>query len=421
MTWNPTSDYIEASERVLRMLRAVTGLSSFFICRCDRSGARVETALPNATPVVQEGETGGPLETALMLFVCRGRERLVMKDTPLPPEHRTGRIRAFLGVPIILRDGQIHGALCAAHTEPHDFTEREIEAAESLASFLSNAVDLNRVLPDGLMPAHVQRAQLPTLERVTREAELNLALHSDQFRLHYQPIVNLSSGKIDGIEALVRWEHPQLGLLPPASFIPLADESGLITEIGEWVLRHACREKRRWEDANTATKLTLNVNLSPRQFQDASLPLLVKQILDETGMDPSSLCLEITEDVAVNDLAEAIRTMRQLKAIGVTLALDDFGTGYSSLRYLRDFPIDCIKIDRAFTAGIGRDARDEAIVRAILTLGQSLGHQVIAEGVENPEQMTALFQWGCHHGQGYLFSHPLTVEQLRELLARAVA
>ncbi len=247
-----------------------------------------------------------------------------------------------------------------------------------------------------------------SLSRLELEAELRRALEREELCVHYQPIVELKSGGLLGFEALVRWDHPQRGLLPPTAFIPLAEETGLIVPLGQWVLEQACRQAARWQAARAlGPPLTISVNLSPRQFQQPSLDLQISRALQRSGLDPTSLKLEITESVIMSDVERTIPVLQKLKAIGVKLALDDFGTGYSSLAYLKRLPLDVLKIDRSFVIGIEQSEDDLAIVRAIISLAQSLRLSITAEGIETTAQAEILTALSCDCGQGYLFSRPV--------------
>ena len=254
-----------------------------------------------------------------------------------------------------------------------------------------------------------------TLERLGLESELRHALERGQFHLEYQPQLDLDSGAVVGMEALLRWQHPQLGRIAPASFISLAEEMGLIIPIGDWVLRTACAQARAWQLAGHGP-LRLAVNLSARQFKQKNLLHAVAQALAETGLAAAQLELELTESMVMHDVEQATAIMRKLKALGVQLSIDDFGTGYSSLAYLRHFPIDVLKIDKTFVSDITHSDDDAAIVRAIISLAHSLRLKVIAEGVETAQQLAFLRQHGCDQMQGYLFSRPLAAPAFEELL-----
>jgi EAL domain-containing protein (putative c-di-GMP-specific phosphodiesterase class I) len=246
------------------------------------------------------------------------------------------------------------------------------------------------------------------VERLELEGQLQRALERDEFVLYYQPQVELATGRLVGLEALVRWRHPEQGLLAPAVFIPLAEETGLIRPLGQWVLREACRQARRWQQqAPSAPPLVMGINVSAREFQDPGLVEQVAAVLRETQVDPQAVQLEITEHVVMADAQEAANTLRQLKALGVRLAIDDFGTGYSSLSYLKRFPVDTLKIDRTFISSLGTYAENQAIVQAVLNLGQALQLTVVAKGVETATEVEQLRRLGCVLGQGYYFGPPL--------------
>jgi diguanylate cyclase (GGDEF)-like protein/PAS domain S-box-containing protein len=249
-------------------------------------------------------------------------------------------------------------------------------------------------------------------ERLKTEADLKRALERGELRVHYQPKVELRSGRIVGFEALVRWQRPGHGLVPPLEFVPLAEETGLIVPIGRWVMREACGRARALAKLSPGGRpLTMCVNLSARQFRHPMLVEEVAGIVEETGAEPGGLILEITESVVMGDAAAAA-TMEALKALGIALAVDDFGTGFSSLSYLKRLPVDYLKIDRSFVAGICREADDEVIVSAMVELAHALNREAIAEGVENEAQLARLREMGCETAQGYHFSEPLAQEAL---------
>ncbi|MUG95746.1 EAL domain-containing protein [Scytonema sp. UIC 10036] len=250
------------------------------------------------------------------------------------------------------------------------------------------------------------------------ETQLRRAIERQELSVYYQPIVSVSTGAITGFEALVRWHHPQQGMISPDKFIPIAEETGLIVSIGQWVLREACQQLRQWQKQFPAFKsLNINVNLSAKQFSQPNLVKQISQILKETNLAPSSLKLEITESTIMANSETAATVLKQLKAFGVQLCIDDFGTGYSSLAYLHRFPIDVLKIDRSFINQIDSDRERLAIVSAIVTLGSHLGLSVVAEGVETMEQWAQLKLLQCAFAQGYLFSKPLNAEDTGVLLA----
>ena len=251
-------------------------------------------------------------------------------------------------------------------------------------------------------------------ERMRIESGLRHALGHGQLLLHYQPKFSIASGKIIGAEALVRWHHPERGLVPPAEFIPLAEATGLVVQVGEWVLEAACAQAQEWKERGLPPT-RLAVNVSAREFTSA-LPGRVMETLSRYGLEPSWLELEITESTLMHNIDRVIGIMDRITAMGVTLSLDDFGTGYSSLSYLKRFPIDTLKIDRSFTTGIPGDANDCAIASTIISIAQQLNHKVIAEGVETVEQLAFLKSAGCDEVQGYLFSQPLPAEEFERAL-----
>jgi diguanylate cyclase (GGDEF)-like protein len=248
------------------------------------------------------------------------------------------------------------------------------------------------------------------------ETSLRHAIDNEEFVLHYQPRLAVDSLKITGVEALVRWQHPQLGLLSPAEFIPLAEDNGLILPIGEWVLRTACRQNREWQERGF-TAMRVGVNVSARQFHQQHLAEMVLKILEETGLAPEYLDLELTESSIMSNAQATIDVLTKLKAMDVTISIDDFGTGFSSLSYLKRLPIDALKIDKSFVRDVTTDPDDAALVMAIVTLAHNLRLQVVAEGVETEEQLRFLHLLRCDEVQGYLFSKPLPAEGLEQVLA----
>ncbi|MBI3275166.1 MAG: EAL domain-containing protein, partial [Methylocystis sp.] len=251
--------------------------------------------------------------------------------------------------------------------------------------------------------------------RLEMEMRLRRALEHDEFVLHYQPLVSLADGKVTGVEALVRWQDPQIGLVPPDRFIPLAEETGLIIPLGEWVLRTACMQMKKWLTVDACIK-SVAVNLSARQFQQSDIHERVRAILTETALPGHCLELEITESALLQLDRVISLKIACLKALGVTMAIDDFGAGYSSLAYLKKFPIDKLKIDRSFVRDAPKDATDMQIIVAIIALARALGLQVLAEGVETQAQLDALKQHGCDMAQGYLFGRPLPEAELAIML-----
>jgi diguanylate cyclase (GGDEF)-like protein/PAS domain S-box-containing protein len=254
-----------------------------------------------------------------------------------------------------------------------------------------------------------------SLERVRIESALRNALERNEFVLHYQPQVDLKTGQIVGMEALIRWKHPELGMVPPGRFVGVAEDTGLIVPIGAWVMRTACAQNKAWQDAGLG-RLRVAVNLSARQFSATELLPGIEQVLIDTGLDPSCLELELTESLFMSDVSPAVDLLHRMKALGVKLSIDDFGTGYSSFSYLSRFPIDVLKIDRSFVNDITHDANDAAIVASIIALAHNLRLSVIAEGVETAEQLDYLRHQGCDEMQGYYFSRPLPAQEFEQLL-----
>jgi EAL domain-containing protein (putative c-di-GMP-specific phosphodiesterase class I) len=253
------------------------------------------------------------------------------------------------------------------------------------------------------------------LKRLSLENNLHRAIEREEFVLYYQPQVSAKTGKFIGMEALVRWQHPEMGLVPPNDFIPIAEETGLIVPLGEWVLRTACRQSVLWQQSGLMP-LRLGVNLSLRQFQQNDLVEVVNCALHDSGLKPEYLELELTESAIMHDAEQAIAVLQKLRKLGIKISVDDFGSGYSSLSYLKTLPIDVLKIDRTFVQDITTDLKDVAIVKTIVSLAHNLNLKTIAEGVETDEQSVLLTSLGCDEMQGYFFSKPLTAAALEFLL-----
>ena len=256
------------------------------------------------------------------------------------------------------------------------------------------------------------------LENLEMEADLERAIRSDELTLFYQPEVDLRSGRIIGFEALVRWNHPRRGLLPPAEFIPLAEQTGLILPLGDWGLTEACRQLVAWRRSGhpELASARMSVNLSARQFERADLVERVRQVLSDTELGPGCLRLEVTESSLISDAAFALETMQALGKLGVGLHMDDFGIGYSSLHYLQRYPFDTLKIDRSFVQGMVRDRESHQIVRSILDLARSFGLDVVAEGIEDADQLQELKKLGCPCGQGYYFARPMEPARIHAMV-----
>jgi diguanylate cyclase (GGDEF)-like protein/PAS domain S-box-containing protein len=260
------------------------------------------------------------------------------------------------------------------------------------------------------------------LDRITLEENLEHAIDRRELRLHYQPIINLESGALEGFEALVRWQHPDRGLVPPDSFIGIAEDNGFIIEMGEWVLRTACNQIKQWRERHaTANPLFMNVNISKRQLTHPDCVETIQRVMNETGIDPSMLKIEITESTIVDNRTDIIPTLVSIRALGVRLAMDDFGTGHSSLSGLHRFPIDILKIDRSFIASMEESSELAAVVHSIVTLAQNLGMDIVAEGIETPAQIAILQSHEVQLGQGYFFSKPLPPEEAERYILSSMS
>jgi EAL domain-containing protein (putative c-di-GMP-specific phosphodiesterase class I) len=260
---------------------------------------------------------------------------------------------------------------------------------------------------------------LRAVERQSLEGQLRYAVERHELSLDYQPKVNLQTGAITSVEALIRWQHPERGLLLPGQFLAIAEDTGMIVAIGQWVLREACRQTREWLDAGMLA-VPVAVNISSQEFRNEQFIEGVQGALKNACLDSMYLELELTETVLMRHTESTANTLRELKAIGVRLAVDDFGTGYSSLSYLRRFPVDTLKLDQSFVQEITADADDGIIVKAVIGMGKSLKHRIIAEGVETREQLAFLQDHGCDEGQGYYFSRPVVAQQFAKLLETGI-
>ncbi|MGD0082390.1 MAG: EAL domain-containing protein [Acidimicrobiales bacterium] len=329
---------------------------------------------------------------------CRLAERIIDElRVPLTIADREVQVRASIGI-----------ALSPAGAED----PAELLQAADVAMYAAKGRGKGRY--EVYQPA----LQAVITERLERTAELQQAVDQREFVIYYQPIVNLDGNTTVGVEALVRWRHPERGLLLPMEFIPIAEETGLIIPLGRWVLKEACRQARQWQlDHGLAGRLRISVNISARHFQHDGLVEDVSTALEAGGLDPESLVLEITESVLVQDADSVVARMLELKLLGVSFAIDDFGTGYSSLSYLKRFPIDILKVDKSFVDGVGESPEKGALAEAIVQLGNTLHLQTIAEGIEETRQVDGLRALGCQFGQGFYFAKPLPVEEIDELLS----
>ncbi|HEX2039617.1 MAG TPA: EAL domain-containing protein [Acidimicrobiales bacterium] len=320
--------------------------------------------------------------------------------------------------------------------EPFRVEGRDVSASASIGVVIGNQsyespdhclrdadVAMYRAKARGKATYEVFRPEMEgaALHRLDMEIALRDAIENGELELHYQPLVSLERVSIVGLEALVRWRHPQKGMMSPADFIPLAEETGLILPIGEWVLEEACRQVREWQDAYPgAVPLVMTVNLSARQFQQPDLCDRVAAVVKKTGISPDQLCLEVTESVMMDDVDAATLMLKRLKDLGSCVAIDDFGTGYSSLSYLKRFPVDFVKIDKSFVADLGEGAVDSEIVRAVIRLAAAIGIRTVAEGVETEEQLRRLRAMGCPLVQGYYLARPQPADAIATLLQERV-
>ena len=326
-----------------------------------------------------------------------------------------GRIAARLELPLVVggKDVSVHAsfgiALSNGGNQGADDLIRNADAAMYVAK--RRGKSRFEIFEPGMHAAALWRLEV--------KGDLQRALVERQFVVHYQPIVNLKARSLIGLESLVRWEHPHKGLVSPADFIPIAEESGLIVPIGMWVLGQACRAAAAWQrEFGFEPPLSMSVNVSAKQLQHPDAVSSIREAIAESGLLPERVVLEVTESVLVSDADAVITRLRDLKEIGMQVAVDDFGTGYSSLAYLKRFPIDVLKIDRSFVSEVGNAPEDSAILSAIIRMAKSLGMEVVAEGVETRDQVANLRLLGCGRGQGYFFSRPLPAEALHTLIAK---
>ncbi|MCT7960265.1 EAL domain-containing protein [Laspinema sp. D1] len=315
-------------------------------------------------------------------------------------------------------------------TQPFCLENREIfiTASIGMSIYPQNGEDLDQLMKNaGVAMSYAKQLggnqsqsytptlQSESLDDLTLETSLRYALERQELQLYYQPIVGLQNGRIVGAEALVRWHHPQQGMISPVKFIPLAEQTGLIAPIGEWVLQTACNQTKSWQSEGLPP-VRVAVNLSFRQFNQVDLSERLVRILAQSGLDPSYLELELTESILVQNVELTIAKLNELKSMGVQISLDDFGTGYSSLSYLQQFPFDLLKIDRCFVQDINTNATNAALTNAIIQMAHSLNLKVIAEGVETPEELAVLYENKCDNIQGYLFSRPVKAEEFKRML-----
>jgi diguanylate cyclase (GGDEF)-like protein/PAS domain S-box-containing protein len=333
---------------------------------------------------------------------------------PLEATHLAERLQQAVTSPYVLEGQEI---FCTASVGVA-LARSGQESAEELLRNADAALSRSKMLGKGRMQVFDRAIHAEAMSRLQLESELRRAMERDELRLHFQPLVALDTGEIDSFEALLRWPHPERGDVPPATFIPLAEETGLIIPLGRWVIDACCRQVRRWKEADPEFSADVSVNLSARQFEDPGLVDHLRRALDEHGIAPSSFTVEITETVLLERAGPAAGILERLREMGVRLSMDDFGTGYSSLGYLHRFPIDLVKIDRSFVRRMDRDGRSAQLVHAIVSLARNLRVRVVAEGVETSEQLAALRGMGCEYAQGFLFAEALPAGEAGALAAR---
>ena len=341
-------------------------------------------------------------------------DEFVVLDALGDAEHATTmaeRLLEVLTAPVVLQGLEImvSASIGAAVADGEETPERLLRHAD-IAMYRAKSRGRN------CWELHDPASTDPAADRLLLLGELRRGIDSSELRLHYQPRMDLRTGRAAGVEALVRWAHPVRGLLPPAEFIEVAEESGLVRQLGAWVLNEAVAQAARWQDVD-GLSLEMAVNLSPRQLADPELLGVVTAALTRHSLDPAALTLEITETALMDDPDAALTTLTALEALGVGLAVDDFGTGYASLTYLKRFPVDELKIDRSFVAGLGTDRGDSAIVTSCVQLAHAVGIRAVAEGVETDTQRLALLDLHCDFAQGYYYAPPLTPDALTAWLA----
>jgi predicted signal transduction protein with EAL and GGDEF domain len=344
------------------------------------------------------GHTAGDtllIEIARRIEQCLNARDVVTRIKPLMVGGQEVRVTASIGISLFPLDAR-----------------DEVTLAKNAEAAMYAAKDAGR----NMFLLHSNDMKTQSIERLMLETGLRRAIEHGEFVLHYQPRLDLRRGYVSGVEALLRWQHPDLGLLQPNQFVPLAEETGLIVPIGRWVLETACAQNMHWQRQGLPA-LRVAVNLSPRQFVDPNLLNDIRTSLGQVGMPPSLLELEITESMVMQDLARTVRLLNEVKDLGITIAIDDFGTGYSSMAMVRELPIDALKIDRSFVREISRDTEGKAIINAIIALGRALRLTVIAEGVETNEQEAFLREHQCDEEQGYLISMPLPPDEFTAFMA----
>jgi diguanylate cyclase (GGDEF)-like protein len=404
----------EADRRIAVLFLDLDGFKAVNDAMGHRTGDRllqgVAARLLNATRGIDTVARFGGDEFAVLLENAHG-----LPDVNIVAE----RILTSLRTPIVVgggtnggavREARVGASIGIALAEPGVNADTLLAQADA-AMYQAKSEGKGRLAV--FHPALVTAAA----EQLALESDLALALGRGEFTLAYQPIVAVDSGTVESVEALLRWHHPTRGLVPPARFIPMAESSGLIVALGRWVLDEACRTASSWPLSPTGAPVGVTVNVSGRQLDDRSLATYVSEALATSGLPASQLTLELTESALMRNTDVTLATLRALKESGVRLAIDDFGTGYSSLRYLQQFPVDVLKIDKSFVDGIARGGRDAALGRTIVALAETLGLRTVAEGIEDSVQRERLRAMGCELGQGYLFARPLDAAAVLALLS----
>jgi diguanylate cyclase (GGDEF)-like protein/PAS domain S-box-containing protein len=350
-----------------------------------------------------------------------GDEFLALFESPAGAAHAVAmdfveEAFAFLREPFLVGDTELFLTASVGVA----VTTADTTRATALLSSAEAAMYRAKEIGGSAVETFGEAMRIEARDRMTTEHSLHRALARNELMLHYQSVVDVHSGRRVGVEALIRWEHPEHGLIDPYRFIPVAEDSGLIIPIGVWVIEEACRQLRHWQEiGRTGPSATVDVNLSARQIDHPDLVETVERILQTTGLSPQHLTLEITESALMKDAASALRVLKALKGIGVSLAIDDFGTGYSSLSYLQRFPLDILKVDKSFVEELGSSHEGEEIVLAVINLAHALGLEVVAEGVETERQLEVLRRLHCDFAQGYLFSKPVPADDLIDTFGMA--
>ena len=360
---------------------------------------------PRLRDAIRSEDTVGRLGGDEFAIVCHGLSGI--RDVVTIAEN----VAAAINRPFVLDSGErfVTGSIGIA------LASRASDTPESLLRDADIAMYRAKAEGPGRFEIFDDEMRAQVMSRLRIESELRTAVDREELRIHYQPIVDVATGRVEAIEALVRWQHPRRGLCGPEDFITVAEETGLIVDVGFWVLEQACRQAAEWQ-RDLGRRLTLSVNVSPRQLTGVAFGARVEEIAASSGMQPGTLALEITESALISETRAPQDSIRNLRDHGLLLLLDDFGTGYSSLSYLKRFPLDGIKIDREFVDGLGTDENDTAIVEAIVGMARALDLRVVAEGVETPLQLERLSELGCQRAQGYLFSRPQPADLIAPFL-----